>query len=127
MLACSRRGSFRFIARAIPASSQSLGVLWRLRQDGFVALGPALKECLGAIHVERAGEQESLSSVAVLVFYQGELLLVLDALGERLDRERLAELDERVDQGLALLVVLQLGDEGAVDLQRLDRGAWRVS
>ena len=35
---------------------------------------------------------------------QRELLLLLDALGEGLDRERLAELHERVDQRLALLV-----------------------
>ena len=42
-------------------------------------------------------------------------------------RERLAELHERVDEGLALLVVLQLGDEGAVDLQRVDGEALEVS
>ena len=45
---------------------------------------------------------------------------LLDPLGERLDRERLAELDERADERLALLGLGEPRDERAVDLQRVD-------
>ena len=54
-------------------------------------------------------------------------LLLLDALGDRLDRERLAELHEGVDQRLALLVVLRAQDERPVDLQRVDGEPLQVS
>ena len=84
-----------------------LGVLWRLRQGGSGVLRPVLEELLGGGYVEGPGEQEALPAVAVLFSEQGELLLLLDALGEGLDRERLAELHESVEEGLTLLVVLQ--------------------
>ena len=58
-------------------------------------------------YVEGAGEQEALSAVAVLVLSRESSCWLLDALGERLDREGLAELHEGVDERLALLVVLQ--------------------
>ena len=61
--------------------------LWHLRQGGSDVLGPVLKELLGGSYVEGTGEQEALATVAVLVSEQGELLLLLDALGEGLDRE----------------------------------------
>jgi hypothetical protein len=83
-------------------------------------LRPALEERLGGGGVQRPREQEALSTVAVLRPEQRELVLHLDALGEGLERERLAELHERVDQRLALLVVLQSRDERSVDLQRVD-------
>ena len=89
-------------------------------------VGPALQERLGGGGVERTCEQEALAAVAVLVPQQRELLLLLDALGEGLDRERLAELHEGVDQRLALLVALSTRDERAVDLQRVDREALQV-
>ena len=98
-----------------------------MRQGGNGVLGPVLKKRLGGGHVEGTGEQEALPAVAVLASEQGELLLLLDALGEGLDRERLAELHEGVDQRLALLVVLQAQDERPVDLQRVDGEALQVS
>ena len=69
-----------------------LGVLWPLRQGGVGVLGAVPQERLGGSCVEGTGEQEALSAVAVLFSEQGELLLLLDALGERLYREGLAEL-----------------------------------
>jgi len=44
-------------------------------------------------------------------------VVLLDALGERFDGESLAELHERVDERLALLVSGSTRDERAVDLQ----------
>ena len=78
------------------------------------------------LRLERAREQVALAAVAVLLLQQRELLAVLDALGERLDRERLAELHERADQRLAFGVLGELGDERAVDLQRVDGEALQV-
>ena len=66
---------------------------WRLRQgrSGFL-LGPVLEELLGGGYVEGSGEQEALSAVAVLASELRKLALLLDALGDGLDRERLTEL-----------------------------------
>src|SRR5271154_298407 len=110
----------------------SLRWLWRLRQDrsgvrGSGVLGPVLKELLGIGHAEGPGKQEALPAVAILASEQGQLFLLLDALGEGLDRERLAELHKGVDQRLPLLVVLQAKDERPVDLQRVDRESLQVS
>ena len=76
-------------------------------RGGSGVLGPVLQERLGGGYVEGTGEEEALAAVAVLVSEQGELVLLLDALGEGLDREGLAELHEGVDQRLALLVVFK--------------------
>jgi hypothetical protein len=46
-----------------------------------------------------------LSAVAVLVSELGELLWLLDAVCKCFDRESLAQLDEGVDECLALLVL----------------------
>ena len=50
----------------------------------------------------------------------------LDALGERLDRQCLAELHERAQQRLAFGVLAELGEERAVDLQRVDGELFEV-
>ena len=78
-----------------------------LRRGWRGVLCPVAQERLRGGGVARTGEEKALSAVAVLVSEQGELLLLLDALGEGLDRERLAELHEGVDERLALLVVPQ--------------------
>jgi hypothetical protein len=44
-----------------------LCVLWRVCQGGRGLCCPVLKELLGCVYVEGAGEQEALSLVAVLV------------------------------------------------------------
>ena len=53
-------------------------------------------------------------------------MVSLDALGEGLDRERLAQLHERTDQRFTLVVLAQAGDERAVDLERVDGKALQV-
>ena len=73
--------------------------------------GELLQELLGGLDRKRPGEQEALAAVAVLVAQERELVGLLDALGERLDRERLPELDESADQGFALVVVGETGNE----------------
>src|SRR5665213_3070771 len=62
----------------------------------------------------------------MLLLEQRELARLLDALGERLDRERLAELDERADQGVPFGVTADAGDERAVDLQGVDGEALEI-
>ncbi len=57
----------RYGVPKIQASYPFLRALRRSRQDGFVALGPALEECLRRGYIEGTGEQEALSVVAVLV------------------------------------------------------------
>ena len=76
-------------------------------------------ESLHLLHVERLREQEPLSLVAALALKLLELAGILDALGERLDVERLAELDERMDDRRGFLGGHDLGDERPVDLQRV--------
>ncbi len=76
----------------------------RVSGQARAGVGPALEERLDVVHLEGAGEEKALAAFAVLFFEQRELVLLLDALGEGLDRECLAELDERMDDGVALLV-----------------------
>ena len=83
----------------------------RGRSDVF---RPALKELLCGGCVEWSGEQEALTAVAILASQQRELVLYSMPSAKGLDRERLAELHESVDQRLALLVVLQPEDERPV-------------
>lgn len=64
---------------------EPLGVLRSMRQGGSDLPGPVLKERLGGGNVEGTGEQEALPAVAGLVSEQRELVLLLDALSERLD------------------------------------------
>src|SRR6202041_3083690 len=113
-----RSGAARAVAPAPRAGSRSGQ---RLRERfGELSL-PGAEERLGSERVERAREQEALAAVALLVLEQVELVRALDALGERLDRHRLAELHERADQRLAFGVLTETRDERAVDLQRVDR------
>jgi hypothetical protein len=81
----------------------------------------SVEEPLEGLGLERPGEQEALTLVALLPLEALELCLVLDAFAERLEVERLAELDEGVDEGRGLLGGGDAGDEGAVDLERVDR------
>src|SRR5688572_8475359 len=68
---------------------------------------------------EGAGEEEALPTVAVLALEPVELGAVLDALGESLQSERLAQLDEAVDQRTRLVRVGDGVDERTIDLQRV--------
>src|ERR1039458_5041157 len=107
--------------------AERLRVLWCLHQGRNGLRGPVLKERLGGVQVEGPGEQKALPAVALLALQDCELLGLLDALGERLDREVLAELHEGVQERLALLVVGQSRDERPVDLQRVDGELLEVS
>ena len=53
-------------------------------------------EALERLGPQRAREQEALRELAALGAQAPQLFVVLDPLGERLDAERLAELDQRV-------------------------------
>ena len=75
-------------------------------------------DCFG---FEWAGEQESLAGVAVLALECSQLGSVLDALTEGFETQRLAELDERVDQCWDSREDAIAGDERAVDFESVDR------
>ena len=71
----------------------------------------------------RLGEQEALQLVAAHLHQHLLLALVLDALGDDLEAERVGELDDRVDDGARVGAVLEVLDEAAVDLELLGRAA----
>src|SRR6185312_13208063 len=114
-----RRGarSSSILGRSPRVSFQRARFRRALGQD---SLAPVAQECLDHLRAERAGEQEALAAVAVLLPDQRELLRALDALGQGLDRERLAELNEASQEDLTLVPVADLRDERAVDLERVD-------
>lgn len=58
--------------------------------------GVLSEETLERVGCEWVGEEESLREVAALHLERADLAVLLDALGERLQAERLAELDEGV-------------------------------
>ena len=87
----------------------------RRRRVGLLAAGTRELACAGV--AARRGKNASIAAASSgranrnpwplsqsSSLQQRQLVLLLDALGERLDRERLAELHERVDQGLAFLL-----------------------
>src|SRR5688572_3269372 len=77
-------------------------------QGGSVRPGerPAVRhDPAGALCVHRAREQEALAELAAQLLQHGELRLGLDALGEHLLAERLAELED----GAHDLVAVALG------------------
>src|SRR5580700_12240038 len=84
--------------------------LARLRQPAFQ---------LGSRY--RAAVQVPLRLVATLAHQVVELRAFLDALGDRRQVEGVGETDDRRDERAALAVRRQSLDEGAVDLQGIDR------
>ena len=79
-----------------------------------------LEVTLELVDIERPCEQESLCEVASLTLQLEDLAVVFDTLGQRLQAECLAQLDERVGERVRLARARQVGDEGAVDLQRVN-------
>src|ERR1035438_4771888 len=69
-------------------------VLGDVLGDRPPAADPLLQKRFAGVHVQGTGEQEPLAGVAVLFAQQGQLAGLLDALGERPDRQRLAQLGE---------------------------------
>ncbi len=78
------------------------------------------EESLERVGRERAGEEEALGEVAALELQRADLAVLLDTLGERLQAERLAELDQGVRERVRLAGEREAGDERAVDLERVD-------
>src|SRR6516162_373927 len=74
----------------------------------------------------RGREQETLPGDAAECQECGDLRLELDALGHGLEPQRLAEGDHRARQLRAVVGVGETADEGAVDLQYVDREAVQV-
>ena len=66
----------------------------------------------------RPGDPEALRELAPERAQDRHRGVVLDALGDDLEPEPLAELDGRADDAAVRRVALEPGDEGAVDLQR---------
>ena len=92
----------------------------RQLREGRGVLG---HEALERSDFERRREQVALAAVAAELAEALQLGLVLDALGDRDEAEAAAELHERGDQRV---VGVAGGDEGAVDLQRVDRELLQV-
>src|SRR4051794_19834587 len=80
----------------------------------------------GGLRVHRAREQEALAQVATQRAQRVPLLLVLDALGDHLERKRRAEADDGGRQAV-LLRRGALAQEGAVHLEDVDREAAEVA
>src|SRR5580704_14012425 len=79
------------------------GTQWLLAHVGGVReAGGLAQEALDDVGRKRAREQESLGEVAPLALQLANLAVVLDALGERLQPQRLAELDQRVRERVRL-------------------------
>src|ERR1700677_1075658 len=78
------------------------------------------EEVFDRLGCERLGEEESLGEVASLELQRLDLAVLLDSLGERLQAERLAELDQGVRERVRLARERQSRDEGTVDLQLID-------
>jgi hypothetical protein len=69
------------------------------------------------------GEEVSLGEVAAEFVDRGQLGVGFDAFGDREDADRVGEVDSVGRDRLVLGVVLNALDEGAVDLDEVDREA----
>src|SRR6185369_10227586 len=70
---------------------------------------------------QRAAEQEALELVAAMRAQQIELGVCLDAFGDDVDAEAVRQRDRRNGDCRVVGVAPDIGDEGAVDLQVVDR------
>src|SRR6476661_934187 len=76
--------------------------------------------------VHGTGQEVALAELAAQLLEERELLAGLDAFGDHLLGERLPELEDRLHDLVPLAVALHVLDEGAVDLERVDRQAREV-
>src|SRR5690242_6356023 len=72
-------------------------------------------------------EQIALDQVAILLLQEAELGGRLHTLGGDLDPQRFAERDDGADDRHRVRVLLHLRDEGAVDLDLVEREALEVA
>ena len=107
-----RTGSDRLLVREKPLSEQG--------REGRGFAGRILQETADGLHVEWPCKEESLASVDVLGGELRTLVVVLDALGDGFEPERLAQLDHGVDERHRLGSVGDPRHEGSVDLQHVD-------
>src|SRR5262249_62345240 len=68
---------------------------------------------------QRPPEQETLRALTAEILEQPELILVLDALGDRAQVEAVGQPDDGADDLLAAVVVADRPDEGSIDLPRV--------
>jgi hypothetical protein len=77
--------------------------------------------------IEWFGEQESLPGFAVFLSQFGELFVVLDALGESKKTKVLPEPYECPHEGSRIFGLRKPSDEGAIDLEHIDREAAKIA
>src|SRR5439155_23512844 len=71
--------------------------------------------------------KEALHPIAAGTSQDFELAHILDAFGDNLHPQRVRESSDRVDDRRGLVVVLELTDERAVDLDRVDRQVSQIT
>src|SRR5207244_10754455 len=77
-------------------------------------------EAAGAVRAHGAREEEALAELAAELLEERQLRAGLDALGEHLLVERLAELEDGAHDLAAVALARHAVDERAVDLERID-------
>jgi len=92
-------------------------------RSGVVAFVQGVNGC-GA---EGPGEVVALAELAAELAQGGQLFGCLDAFGDRLQTERLTEGQDPPGEGGVLGALGHAGDEGAVDLEDVDREALQVA
>ena len=96
------------------------------RRDPRIERAPLAEQAGDLLRCERAREEVALGVVAAEAAQLRELRLVLDPLGDRVEREGPGHADHRLDDRRALLLDAEAVDEGAVDLQRVEGEAVEV-
>src|SRR5262245_25487673 len=93
------------------------------RRSGRRGAGPVHRrdQLAGVARGARAREQEALDLAAPFAAQPLELLLGLDALGGRRHAEALAQPSHRADDGERRIVLVDVADERAVDLDPVER------
>ena len=76
---------------------------------------------------QRASQEVALRDIAAKIAQEGEDALALDALGDDLEPEVVAEHDGRTNNCLVAGVRLDVTDEGVVDLEDVDRKPLQIA
>ena len=105
-------------------------VIWRclrhrigLQQDR----GQGRDHGVDLARVDRRAEVVALRQATAFGVEHRELLGALDALGDRVEAEAAAEAEERAQDRLRARIVLQRADEGAVELDLVEREAAQIA
>src|SRR5579859_2954073 len=92
-----------------------------LQRQGLLEAGSELEKPFDAVDLKGSAEQEALAEVALLTLEATQLVRLLDPLPERLEPERLAKLDQALDDRCGFARGGDPSDERAVDLDRVER------